>query len=242
MPQASLIDLVCPGLDMMRSSRSVLVKYPRTIHLPWSGGVGSDDIITENVTEFIGKNVVVTVKMDGENTTMYSDYIHARSLDSDHHPSRNWVKQLHATIGHMIPEGWRVCGENLFALHTIPYRDLPSYFFVHSIWNERNECLSWDDTCEWAQLLDLAVVPLLYRGPWDEKIVRALYRPEIGGNPCEGYVVRLEGAFPYEEFQRSVAKYVSEKFRHDLDASDNHWRSRPVVPNLLAGDDERESR
>ncbi|MEO6049406.1 MAG: RNA ligase family protein [Candidatus Kapaibacterium sp.] len=62
---------------------------------------------------------MVSVKLDSENTTMYSDYIHARSIDSDHHPSRDWVKKLHATMGYMIPEGWRVCGENLYAVHTL---------------------------------------------------------------------------------------------------------------------------
>jgi len=223
---------------MKRLSTYPLVKYPRTVHLPWSGATTADDITADDLLGFAGRNVVVTVKLDGENTTMYSDYIHARSLDSEHHPSRNWVKGLHAAIGHMIPEGWRVCGENLFALHTIRYRNIPSYFFVHSIWNDRNECLSWDDTSEWAQLLGLALVPVLYRGMWDENIIRSLYRPEIDGDPCEGYVVRLEDSFPYEKFGSSVAKYVSEKFRHAVDASDSHWRSKPVVPNTLRGDDE----
>jgi len=47
-----------------------------------------------------------------------------------------------------IPAGWRICGENLFYKHTIPYRDLHTMFYVYSIWNEANECLSWADTLE----------------------------------------------------------------------------------------------
>jgi len=48
----------------------------------------------------IGREVVVTEKMDGENTTMYCDNIHARSIDGRHHPSRDWVKM---TVGEIHP-------------------------------------------------------------------------------------------------------------------------------------------
>jgi len=41
-------------------------KYPRTAHLPWSPGADDDDIIIDTVDSFVGKEVVVTEKMDGE--------------------------------------------------------------------------------------------------------------------------------------------------------------------------------
>ena len=125
------------------------VKYPRTYHLPWSPGATDDDrVLTDEELEanFVGRMVVVTEKMDGENTTMYNDYIHARSLDSASHPSREWVKNLHAQIQWQIPDGWRICGENLYASHTLHYAGLPSYFIVFSVWDENNICQSWDDT------------------------------------------------------------------------------------------------
>ena len=65
------------------------VKYPRTAHLPWSPGATADDIYQGKLSSFEGKYVVVTEKMDGENTTLYRDYMHARSVDSRFHPSRN---------------------------------------------------------------------------------------------------------------------------------------------------------
>jgi hypothetical protein len=34
---------------------------------------------------------------------------------------------------------------------------------VFSIWNEQN-ALSWDETVEWAELLGLFTVPVLWRG------------------------------------------------------------------------------
>ncbi len=72
-------------------------------------------------------------------------------------------------MGYRIPEGWRICGENVYACHSIHYIALTSYFYVFSIWNEKNECLSWDATVAWCKKLGLAHVPLLYRGPYNEK-------------------------------------------------------------------------
>jgi hypothetical protein len=100
------------------------IKYPRTPHLPWSPGASSDDVFLIDTQMFMGKSVVITEKMDGENTTLYPDHLHARSLDSRHHPSRTWVKQWHQTLAHDIPQGWRICGENLYAQHSVSYTQL----------------------------------------------------------------------------------------------------------------------
>ena len=76
------------------TERENLVKYPRTMHLPWSLGLTNDDKKIACLDAFIGQRVIVTEKMDGENTSMYSDYIHARSLNGGNHLSRDWVKQF----------------------------------------------------------------------------------------------------------------------------------------------------
>lgn len=70
------------------------IKYPRTLHLPWSLGRTSDDKVLSSMDHFSGREVVVTEKMDGENTTIYSDGLHARSTTSQRHPSRSWVASL----------------------------------------------------------------------------------------------------------------------------------------------------
>ncbi|MBT4140719.1 MAG: RNA ligase family protein [Candidatus Latescibacteria bacterium] len=121
------------------------IKYPRTPHLPWSQGQSRDDQVLSTTQHFEGKEVIVTEKMDGENTTMYHDHIHARSTTSSPHPSRDWVKKLWSQIQFNIPKGLRVCGENVFAKHSIHYRALPSYFLVFAIFEE-NVCLSWKET------------------------------------------------------------------------------------------------
>lgn len=179
----------------------------------------------------------MTEKLDGENTSMYRDHIHARSLDSKHHPSRTWVKVLHAQIRFDIPQNWRICGENVYALHSIQYRKLDAYFYVFGIYDDRNHCLSWDDTVEYATMLGLPTVPVLYRGPWDEEKIRACWTGESTASPGdqqEGYVVRVAAAFPYDaqdegEFSKFTAKYV----RAGHVVTDQHWLEKPVVPNLL---------
>lgn len=207
------------------------VRYPRTYHLPWSPGATDDDRMLSDVRCFEGHDVVVTAKMDGEQTTFYSDGLHARSTDWSRHPSRSWVANLHAQVGWKIPPGWRVCGENLFARHSIHYRRLPTWFMVFSVWDERNVCLSWAETVEWAALLDLSTVPVLYAGPWDKQVVRGLYTPDFRGDELEGYVVRLAGSFAYSQFRRSVAKYV--RAGH-AGTRPHWWHGQPVVRNELA--------
>ncbi|NQZ58318.1 MAG: RNA ligase family protein [Lentisphaeraceae bacterium] len=202
-------------------------KYPRTVHLPWSPGVTADDLHLETLTYFQGKEVVVvTEKMDGENTTMYGDYIHARSIDGRYHSSRDWVKQLHAQIAADIPRGWRLCGENLYAVHSIAYKDLKSYFYLFAIFDENNLCLNWHDTLEWAALLNLPTPPCLYRGLWNEEIIKQI---RVNKKRCEGYVVRTAAAFEFSHFQTSCAKWV----RQGHVQSDSHWMHQKIVKNEL---------
>ena len=202
------------------------VKYPRTYHLPFSQGETSDDKRLSDISHFVGKEIVMTEKRDGENSTLSRDYTHARSLDSVDHPSRHWLKGFWSTISYDIPEDWRICGENLYAEHSLGYDSLKTYFEVFSIWNEKNECLSWDDTEDWCKLLGLTLVPVLYRGIFDENFLRNY---KINTKIQEGYVIRLASSFQYEDFETSVAKWV----RDGHVQTDEHWMDKPVIPNKL---------
>ena len=206
------------------------VKYPRTYHLPWSPGATVDDKVLSDVSSFIGKDVVISIKMDGESSSVYPDYFHARSIDSDNHESRNWVKNYCARFQHDIPKGWRVCFENLYALHTIHYHNLTSYINGISIWNEFNVCLNWDNTLEWFQLFDIPPVPILYRGIFDVKKIREI-ESRLDLSIQEGYVIRLASEFKYQDFKTSVAKFVRKG--HVVD-DDSHWKTKKVIRNGLA--------
>lgn len=203
-------------------------KYPRTPHVPWSPGASSDDRVLDDLAHFAGEEVVVTEKMDGENTSLYCDGFHARSLDSRHHPSRDWLARRHAEIAHEIPVGWRVCGENLFARHSIPYPALPSYFLAFSVWDDNHRALGWDETLQWLQLLDLQPVPVLWRGMFDLKVLERM-AGSLDAQACEGWVVRKAASFAAAEFSCSVAKWV----RAGHVTSSQNWMHQQIVPNGL---------
>lgn len=208
------------------------IKYPRTYHFSYSPNVQSDDRMHKDDHLFDGKEVVVSEKMDGECTTMMSNKIYARSVNSGPHQSRNWVHALHGRIAHEIPDKWRICGENLYAEHSIHYDNLPSYFLVYSIWDETNCCLSWDDTVQYAGILGLHTVPVFYKGLWDKNGSERAFEAYCHGankHSVEGYVVRLSSSFRYESFCQSTAKWV--RAGHVI--TDDRWLSRPVVPNGL---------
>lgn len=207
-------------------------KYPRTYHLPWSESISRDDRVLTDTSAFEGRRVVVTEKMDGENTTLYRDYLHARSVDGRHYPWQDWVRNLQARIGWEIPPGWRLCGENLFCKHAILYRDLPGYLLLFAIYDEENRCLSWDETVTYAEMLGIPTAPVLYDGIWDPERIKACYTGRSRyGDECEGYVVRLAESFPFARFRHSVAKFV--RAGH-VPEHGGHWRQGRLITNMLA--------
>lgn len=203
------------------------VKYPRTLHLPWSQCVNDDDRVMHDISDWQGREIVVTAKMDGENTNIYTDYLHARSVDGRSHPSRNLLKAFASRWQHDIPEGWRVCGENLYARHSIAYDNLPHHFMGFSVWNDKNMCLSWDETLEWFELFGITPVPILYRGIFDEKLVKSLWT-EDQRESLEGYVMRRADSFQYGEFKRAMAKFVR---ANHVQATKHNWQMQAIVPN-----------
>jgi len=207
------------------------VKYPRTYHLPSSPNLQNDDRQHKNVDALFQLPLFATIKMDGENTTLYPDYIHARSLSSVHHESRSMVKALHGRIAHEIPNGWRICGENLFAKHSIHYHHLKDFFYVFSIWNEKNEALSWQDTVEYCEVLGLHTVPVFHSGITCQLMVQEEFEKYCAISPdeVEGYVLRFSGKIPYHLFKTRTAKYV----RANHVQTDEFWMTQPVVPNKI---------
>jgi hypothetical protein len=201
------------------------VKYPKTNYLPWSRSIGEGDRVLKHMDIFENQRVIVTEKMDGENTTMYHSKIHARSLDSVNHPSRNWVKNYWASIQYNIPHDIRICGENCFAKHSIHYTKLPSYFLGFNAWKE-NTCLEWDETMELFSTIGISPVKVLYDDIYDENLIRTI---PINESKCEGYVMRLARSFTMDEFPRVVGKYVRENHVQ----TDEHWMKGPMIPNIL---------
>jgi hypothetical protein len=225
----------------------VYYKYPRTPHLPWSLGATNDDKILKNVYHFYGQEVVVMEKVDGECSSLYSAYIHARSMDSKDHISRHWLKQFHSQIKREIPDGWRICGENMYACHSIYYNSLPSYFLGFSIYNENNVCRSWKETKYIFDVLRINYPNILYQGIYNEEKIKECcdkyyshywkennedykFAKENKKDVCqEGYVIRLADIFHYKDFDKSMAKFV----RKNHIQTDEHWMSQKLITNKL---------
>lgn len=194
-------------------------KYPRTFHLPSSLTHYKDDKVLRSLDGLMNCELVVTEKLDGENTTMTSDKIHARSVDSAAHPSQSWVRNLWSQIRQDIPDGWRICGENMYAEHSVHYGNLSTFFYVFSIWDDQT-CMSWDDTVALTKEFGLTTVPVLYRGDDFSEAEKAW---QLDSEVSEGYVVRDAGEIPLRLWSRKAGKFVRANHVRTLD---HGWRFR----------------
>lgn len=197
------------------------MKYGRTPHLPWSQGISDDDRVIKSTSQF--NDIVITEKMDGENTTIHKNGCHARSLDSKQHPARDWVNNFSSNFRYLLRDGERIIGENMFAMHSIPYTDLESYFLGFAVMLD-GVCLSWYDTQIRFAKLGICSVPVIYRGPFN--VINFKTLPWRG----EGYVVRNAGSFIEKDQGLNIAKFVR---ANHVQPNTKHWISAPVIKNLL---------
>ena len=208
------------------------IKYPRSYHLTYSEKLSSDDKKNSNEYHFDNKEVVVSLKMDGECTTIYNNFSHARSLDSKiDSEDRRWIESFREfKIKGNIPEEYRICGENLFYRHTCQYDDLEDMFYTFSIWDGDN-CLSWEETINWCFLLGIKHVPVIYQGIYDKDLILKTFN-DLKTDNTEGFVVRLSSSFNIDNFKYSLNKYVRSTFT----IPSNHWRySKKVLNKLKSG-------
>lgn len=212
-------------------------KFVRIPHLPWSPGGTVDDKVLLTDEHFYGREVIQTTKFDGENTTMTRNKVYARSPDSSmRHESRSYVARIWSAIRADIPEGWRIVGENMYAKHSIHYDYLPSYFLMFAVINESGIFLPWEETMEWAELLNLETVYELWDGVYDQGVVKmgqlhnTQYTADLGEG--EGYVVRVKAAFHESMAHWRMAKYV----RAQHVRTSKHWMHERVAVNQLRVD------
>lgn len=202
-------------------------KYPRTPHMPYSHSKTDDDKTLESDSHFYDMDaVIVTEKMDGENTSVYNNgKCHARSIDSRHETYHSILLNQIQTWCHILPEGFRVCGEYLYVKHAIHYMDLQSYFYGFSVWNGP-KCLDWNNTIKILNELEVTPVPILYMGLYDrEKIEDIFMKAEQDGK--EGIVIRNAAGFHIHDFGKNVAKCV----RKNHVQTNVHWTKVPPIEN-----------
>lgn len=204
-------------------------KYPRTPHLPFSEGNTDDDKRLDSDEHFYEmEDVIVTIKMDGENTTVYPDgKCHARSIDSKHEDYHSWLLRDIQHWCYNLKPNQRVCGEYLYAKHSIAYNDLESYFYAFSIW-EDDYCFSFNRVLDLYDDLGVCHVPVVYAGRYDTNKIKQLAK-EVIADGHEGIVVRNYNGFRYQDFSNNIAKYV----RPNHVQTDKHWTQREIESNKL---------
>lgn len=191
------------------------MKYPRTLHLPWSLAISSDDKVHSDISCFKGKELVYLEKLDGENTVFSSEYIHARSEEGYNKSWQTYIKKIWGEVRFKIVDNLIICAENMYAVHSIEYNRLDSYLYVFGVVS-RDSFISWEETLKVCAELNLKAVPELYRG-----YLIQLPIPETSkfGNICEGYVVRNLNSFKINDFNKNVGKVV----RKNHVQTDIHW-------------------
>jgi len=211
-------------------------KYPRTYHIPWSPGSTSDDKKLPDVwfygNGWAGVEIVITEKMDGENSSFSKYDVFSRSHSV---PTRTpWSRNLWENDGLLwkikdkIGENEWIYGENLFGEHSIHYDKLPEYFFMFAArhMGENNDYwYSWDDVIMTAEILGVHTVPVLWRGVIETEpqlkrmIDQFMSEPSTFGDTKEGVVIRKVSEFNNEDFSKNVCKYV----RANHVQTDQHW-------------------
>lgn len=213
-------------------------KYKRTPHFPWSPGITNDDRvmkINDINKNFSGKKLAITLKMDGECTSSYTfdGYSHARSINSEHDESKSFFKRFWAERSFLTDRILRVNGENLFAKHSIHYKNLDSFFYAFSIFDENNFRLDWDDfinTCNSLNILHVPVLKIITAdsgGEW-MKDVKSIFEKAVASGD-EGVVVTTLDGFHYDEFSNNIIKAV----RENHVKTDKHWKKTKVIQNEI---------
>ena len=214
---------------------SISKKYGRTYHYPFSPGTTSDDRINHNYWEDVCRlsAVVHTEKLDGENNCLSRYGVFARSHAAPTvSPWTQDIRARWASIQHDLGD-LEIFGENLFAIHSIEYKKLAQHFYVFAI-RQQDMWLGWEEVNFYASLFDLPVVPVLKTVKPDsaeafkEEVLSLVSEASaldswdtVSGKPCtrEGVVTRNINAFPVDDFEHHVFKYV----RKGHVKTDEHW-------------------
>ena len=196
------------------------IKFPRTPHLPFSGSIGSDDLRIKDLSQFYGKDIIITEKMDGENISIYKDGWHARSLGSKHKDYHSYLQnKILPQIQAKLESNLRLVGEYLYKRHTIPYDDLEGFFELFAAVYARDkgfEVQPWTFVQFCSGVLDIPTVPeLIYIKKFSQKDEKVLYDlvNSFERNGLEGFVIRNAARFPLEKWSENVAKYVRKGYK-----------------------------
>jgi hypothetical protein len=211
-------------------------KYGRTYHYPFSPGTTSDDRIQHDYWQHIQKipTLIHTEKLDGENNCLSRHGVFARShvaptVSAWTESIRRFWQLIKNDLGDL-----EIFLENLYAIHSIEYRNLEHHFYVFGV-REHDRWLSWEETKFYAAMISLPTVPemgtvqlLADRSTFEQGVLaltkgRGTLEPHdvLSGQPTtiEGIVSRNADGYAVNDFAHNVFKYV----RKGHVKTDQHW-------------------
>lgn len=220
-------------------------RFPRTPHLRWLAQAPLRDekqLAPEEVAELLSGEVVVEEKLDGSNVGLSRGdggrvraqhrgaYLERGRAHPEYAPLWPWIATREAALASALGDDLMLFGEWCFAVHSVAYDRLPDWLLFFDVYDRSAERF-WSVARRDALLerLGLARVPELLRGPLRlEDAEGLLGRSRVGSSPMEGIVVRRDAG----DFGVARAKLVRAEFAL---AIEEHWASRPITRNRLAG-------
>lgn len=226
----------------------MIPSYQHTWHWPTSLTKHRDDHYHRDPAFFVGRDVVITEKMDGGLTQFAGSKVYARS--SSMPTSAGWfdyvksvtLPKLYALPPHLMP-----IGEDLYGVHSIEYDALPDTFFLFHVLDRHadnigtentagDEFWAWNAVEVFADMYGLRTVPVRFKGRFDSMdaitnwFMAEIGKPSAYGPSCEGFVMRSADHFAFEDFCTNMCKFV----RANHVQTDEHW-TRNWQPAKLIG-------
>ena len=115
--------------------------------------------------------------------------------------------------------------ENLYGVHSIKYNNLTDYIHLIAVCND-GLFTSFSYMGLVSENYKMPVVPKLFEGTVNSEenleslINKFMKKPSIYGDEKEGIVIRPQGTFSFEDFDKNVFKYV----REDHIQTDENWK------------------
>lgn len=216
-------------------------KYPRTLHLPFSPGKGSDDkVMSEKEFEsFVGEEIIFSEKLDGSNVCLTKESCFSRShFGPPTHASFNGLKEFHKMVSSDLDPNLSVFAEWACAVHSIRYSILPSYLFIIGVRNDlTGEWWSYDEVKVMSEWLRAPTVPMLLRGQVGDKaklkkiILDLASLSSIYGKEREGVVISKVSGITADDSNRLCG--VGKMVRAGHVQTSEHWLTQKIEKQPL---------
>lgn len=221
-------------------------RFPHTPHLAWLGPGrprGDKVLASAEAEALLTGPVVVEEKVDGANLGFSVDadgalraqnrgsYLPLDALSGQWRPLRRWLQERRYALADALAPGLILFGEWCYAQHSIRYTRLPDWFLAFDVY-DRSRGEFWSAVRRDALVgpLGLSVVPRLGAGRFDlPRLCALLQHSQLADGLAEGLYVRRED----DRRLLARAKLVRPEF---VQAIEEHWSRRAIVPNALAAD------